>query len=274
MATLKEVHENNKICYNFEIKEYDTGLFDSCIDMAYIITLDNSSRRQQFMKQLDEHKPSSTVKIQNNRGYKNCEKIKQDGTKISKSNHDLADALRNIFMDALENNYKRILVFEDDFEMNKDKYTKDDINNICEFINKNDPHVYNLGPVAFLSNANMFENNIPVKYMASSHSVIYNRDYMKFFINTVEDTDSSWNNDIIKKYIYKTPIIYQIISETENQETWLFPYFMKSWLKLWGLDKSYKNYNNHYLFMHTLPWILLLFFVLLAIIVSINVVTR
>ena len=55
------VHEQNKNCYRHEIIHYDKGLFDRCVDMTYIITMDNSKRLIEFMDQLEEHKPSKQL---------------------------------------------------------------------------------------------------------------------------------------------------------------------------------------------------------------------
>ena len=115
--------------------------------MAYVFTMENSGRIPHFTKQLEQHKPSSKVTVQYNKGFRNCTKnIKEQSTP-----YDITDSLRNIFVDAVNNDYDRILVFEDDFIMDKDAYKQKDIDSICKYIKKHGPDVYTLGTLIHLS---------------------------------------------------------------------------------------------------------------------------
>jgi len=267
---LKNIHNYNSKCYKLTTVKFSKGLFDSCINMAYLITMENSSRQDEFMKQLKEHTPASTVMIQYNKGYRKCDK------KINKntSAYDLSDALRNIFTNALENNYKRILVFEDDFIMDKTKYSMKDVKRICKFINKNNPDVYNLGALIHFSLPTT-EYHIKLLVHGISQSVIYNENYMKKYINAaaagkIEHCDQFWNDPNISTYAYYKPITYQKFPATENMKQWGPTWrISQEWLRLWGLDKSHENYETHSRVSHWIPWIFIIIILILLILIPI-----
>lgn len=54
--------------YSYEILHFTDSLFTS-IKVSYLITMYNSTRRQQYIKQLNEYKPTETVVIIHNPGY-------------------------------------------------------------------------------------------------------------------------------------------------------------------------------------------------------------
>jgi len=264
------LQRKNKNCYRFEIKKYnEPGQFDKCIDMAYVITMENSPRIPEFTKQLSEHIPSSTVMIQYNKGYRNCTKELPK----NESSYDLSDALRNIFENACENKYTSVLVFEDDFFMDKELYNRSDTIEISNYINKNKPNVYNLGPLGHLSLPSFSKHNI-VLTMSSCHGVIYNIYYMKQFIKDcgkklVNHTDDYWQKFKFSKATYYKPIVFQLHPETENMKQWGGWKTKKEWLKYWKLDKTHKHYVEHFNLCTRLVWVVLIIIIVVIIIIII-----
>jgi hypothetical protein len=233
---MDHIQQHNNESYRFEELEFENGMFDSCVDMTYVLTLEDSIRRNSYMEQLQTHLPSSIVKIQHNKGYKNCDKL----LKNQDSSSDLNDAYRNVFMDAISNNYDSILLFEDNFFFG-DNYTKGDINNICYFINENRPDIYHLGPLNHIS---FFSTTLHlwVLNMALSHATIVNRHFMELYIedvcnNKVDLYDHHWNDLRFQKYSYYKPICFQLLPDTKDQSLWQSN--LKKWLvSISQLDKS------------------------------------
>lgn len=253
MATI-EINEYNKKCYKIQTYNFDNpGLFEKCVDIIYVITMENSKRLDNVFNQLNKYNLHSNVKIQYNKGFKNGNKVLYK----NESCYDISDALRNVFEDSIFNNYKRILVFEDDFFM--DNYSHNDINKIVNFINKKNPDVYNLGNLAHLSWPR-FNNHIKSIMFGFAHAVIYNNNYMKEYIKDfpkgkIKHCDKYWNKLKFRKYSYKKPIAYQTFPETENMKNWGWTWKLSNkWLKYWRLNSSHENYIQHFKLFHKLPW--------------------
>ena len=271
----KKTRQNNEKCYRTEILKFDSGLFDSCIDMAYVLTMEDSKRHDQFMIQLKEHKPSSTVTIQYNKGYRKCNK-----THVTSSAYDITDALRNIFVNALENGYKRALVFEDDFFMDKNKYNQSDINSICKFVNKNNPDVYNLGTLYQLALPALSAHQ-QAMWFNCAHGVLYSKKYMKNFVRDaskgkIRHCDLYWNKFRFSKYSYKYPIVFQLFPKTDNMKEWPMWQIAEKWLKYWKLDKSNEHYTEHFQMFRDIPWMFLLstLLIIIMIVLICNVSSR
>ena len=103
-------------CYNFVKKQYTKGLFDTSVDVTYIITMVNSKRINSVNEQLQKYKPTKNIYIVENKGFKNCKKILPE----QKSSYDLIDCFLQIFKHAEKENYNNILILEDDFIFSND----------------------------------------------------------------------------------------------------------------------------------------------------------
>lgn len=273
---IKNIHQNNSKCYYFNTQKYNTGLFDSCIDMAYVLTMVNSLRLPKLNKELSEHKPSTTIVFQYNQGFRKCKKK----LKHHKSNYDLTDAYRNVFLNALVRGYSRILVMEDDFFMRD--YKIDDIERICEFIKKNNPHAYNLG--ASMCQSNIFDTlndqiyHYKCDFSTATHAVIYNESFMKDFViaaskGQIKQCDRLWNDKKYNTYTYYKPIAFQLIPETENMETWYNNKFNatvdKSLIKMLKLDTNHENFRFRRDIGRYLPLCVILFTIMVIIVIVI-----
>jgi hypothetical protein len=204
----------NNQCYKFETLKYSSGKFDKCTSACYVITMENSKRRNNYLNQLKKYKPFSKVIIVHNKGYKKCKK----GNKIKKVYQDLNHAYKYVFKDAIKKNYKSILVFEDDFFFAK-QIDNNDINTIYNVTTrKKNWMTFNLGPLPrFMFPIN---HNLYIYIGQSSHGVFYSKKYMKSFIknNSITQTpcDSFWNNYFPNNYCLKNPICFQKIVSTIN----------------------------------------------------------
>ena len=107
---------------------------------------------------------------------------------------------------------------------------------------------------------------------ALAHGIIYSESYMKEFIKDashgkIKHCDAYWNDGRFTNYAYYKPIMYQTFPETENMKEWGLGEHLKTtnnWLKAWDLNHSTKNYQNHAIFSYKIPWIVLIFIIVLV----------
>ena len=282
------------ICYNFKNLSFNSGLFDSFIDITYILIMENSKREKNMYKELNLFKPTSKVKIQYNKGFKKCKKnlYKQQ------TNWDLMDATYNVMLDAKNNDYKNILILEEDFIVNNKEINKlKNITNIQNFIKNNKKvDIYLLGN--FIPSINITLNThlkcshckIPCGgtqgYIATNIGIkkfinLYDSENYKLLKNMSNNGDIDWmfNDNYFKTYYYNKPLIIQPLEETENLSTNNSNYkFINNliyklkliYINLFGLnsknkDKLINNYNNIYLFSKLLVPILIIIIILVII---------
>ena len=204
-------------CYKLETIEYKNTLFKS-IDASYVLTMENSKRRKQYMEQLEKYKPTKTVYIQHNKGYKKCKK------NLCKNNsmYDLSDANINVMKHSLK--YKgNIIIFEDDFFFSKDMVKKD-IVRIESFIKNNKFDCYSLGCLPITS-IYIKPFHLRIYKFGGAHAMILSYDIRKKILN---DYNKNICNIIMmdayySKYncfTYYKPICYQIFPVTKNQLMW------------------------------------------------------
>ena len=91
-ADLDKRLKQTEACYNFEKLSYESGLLDAGVDVTYIIHLENNNRYDNILKQLEKYKPSKTVYILLNKGFRKCNK-----QNITSSPADLTDSYLQIF---------------------------------------------------------------------------------------------------------------------------------------------------------------------------------
>ena len=222
--SIAELHRLNNDSYRFvdlNLCKKGTGLFDNHLDMVYIITMENSDRHEKMISELKKNQPFYKIKILYNKGFKNTNKV----LPINDTNYDLIDANRHIFVDATSNDYENILIFEDDVRF-YENFTKQDIENIGKFIKTNNYDLYDIGPcgITFCIPYIYDLNHYSIFFKTGSHSVIYNKRFIKkFFDETklINHIDMYTNHLKFKKFSYYNPICYQLFPKTENQKTWL-----------------------------------------------------
>jgi len=110
------VNHNTK-CYTFKKIIYTEGFLDDSVDATYIIHLKDNGRLEHVYEQLKIYHPTKIVYIVFNEGFKICKKQNY----ITDTAEDLVDANIQNFRHANNNNYKNILVLEDDFIFSEKK---------------------------------------------------------------------------------------------------------------------------------------------------------
>lgn len=213
-----------KLLYKYELIKTKKGMFDDYIDIVYILAIAN--KKDHIMNQINTYKPHKKILIQ----YVNTSSL----DKILSIN----EAYYNIFLNALKNNYKNIIIFEDDFtfDYNINQLVVDDIG---KFITTNNYHIYHLGSLFHISVPSI-SMHLKSYYITSSHGVIYNRDYVYYYIKKYEAGFKHkhwklWLNINIIKYTYYKPLCFQILNKDK-----------KIFGKIYELFNLNKNHNPGY----------------------------
>jgi hypothetical protein len=261
-------------CYRFEEIKYDKGLFDLSTDATYVICMEGSPRYNNVILQLDEYKPTKTVYILFNKGFKKCTKPSY----VTASNFDLIDANLTIFKHAQQMKYNNILILEDDFifdEKVKEEKHFDEINHFL--IKKSDKEfIYLLGTLPFIMIP--YQENHYITLSMGMHAVFFNKKIRvktlkvpieKF--NKIKDWDD-YHNFSTQKYTYYTSLCYQLFPETENQNNWPtyggLTYIFKKILIILKLNINFEpGYNIFYTISKILFF--LIFFIIIYIIYKI-----
>ncbi len=252
----------NNLCYHYEKLNTNKSLFPF-IDCCYVITLENSKYEKRIRYQLKKYPLCKKIVIQWNKGYKNCKKV----LNIQNTQQDIVDSNKTLLRDAIINDYKHILILEEDFIINKYILDKNIREEITEFIQEKDPKIFLFGSVIWKS-SNKFGNFAEVDIKLGTHACLYNKEgiheyYNKLLKNKNDCTDNI-TNTIDNKYAYKIPLIIQIFSGTENQNNWhnhfqdkekgkFFVNIYINLLNMFGFtDKKYivnayeENYKTHF----------------------------
>lgn len=214
----QNVFLDNNLCYTFSEIKSDYGLLDKCVDVTYIIHLENDySRLLNIKNQLQEYVPTKLIYILYNKGFKKCKK-----NKVTNTSDDLIDSYLSIFRHAKNRNYNNILILEDDFLFNKSIKQKKINNNINLFINNLDNNfIYYLGCVPYIQiPTNFYHNRLILS--GATHACIYSqkaRDIILKNKNNITDWDIFLNTqNSITRYTYWKPLCYQLFPQTENSK--------------------------------------------------------
>ena len=253
------------MCYCFELLEFEDGLFEN-IDATYILHLEGNGRLDHIHDQLKTYHPSKKVYIVYNKGYKKCEKDLVEQT----TGYDLIHANMTVFEHAQQ--YKHVLVLEDDFIFNKE--VAKHASHVDDFLKRDDSFVYQLGGTpAFALPIDMHHYFI---YSGTAHSNIYTYlarkkivdDYM-LKKHTFENMDA-YVHTLFTMYMYHEPLCYQTFPLTDNRKNWFknTPAILTPFLKtIHNTFLSWTNLENEpepgftimYWFAKMVPFILLLF---------------
>ncbi len=254
-------------CYNFEDYTFTDGLLD--VDATYVIHLTGNGRYDSVLKSLKEYNISNRIHILMNQGYKKCHKPAVDKPPL-----DLIDSFLTVFKHAKENGYENILVLEDDFifdEKIKYQYHRDNVNT---FIKKHtEAMIYYLGTIPFTVIPYNF-TTYRCLHTCGSHSVIYNKSMIEKILNSNPKYDfDDFLNVTHPRYMYYTPLCYQLFPSTENSKYWghSISFYNKIMVKLLRfvfyilmLDKQIQpGYIFFYLFSKV--WILVLLLIIIKI---------
>lgn len=191
------------------------------IDCVYVIIMNNSKYEERVRDQLAKYPLGQRILLQKNAGFKRCSKsiTRQDTVA------DLVDSNYTFLTNAIQNNYRRILVLEEDFIISPKLGDKDVMRDIQSFLTVHEPEALLLGSVLWRTGA-MVENFKEVEIKLGTHAIIYNHvgiqklyDLITKKMNSAIDVDIL-TNDYLKMYSYKLPLIIQVFGGTENQQNW------------------------------------------------------
>lgn len=243
----------NNQCYRHEKisthNKYDSQIIFPNVDMTYVLIMVGSKHEERVRRQLEDYPFTRNIYLQWNYGFRNCKKYLAK----QKTDSDLSDAYMIAFSHAIQHNYDRILILEDDFVVNG--ITNTDRKNIYDFLEIYNPEILTLGSLIQKSSDKYFLNNnfLQIHNKNGTHAMIYNKDtinklYIKLYNETV-DIDNLTNN-ICKIYSYKLPLIIQLFPKTENRSNWPFKnkfqqLFSNFIIWILGLDNE-KKYKKTY----------------------------
>ena len=232
----------NLDCYRFQKQVFDNGFLDNAVDATYIIHLEGNGRLDHIHDQLKTYHPTKNIYILFNKGYKKCSKKLYDNIPPV----DLVDAFQTVMEHAEEQQYKNILILEDDFIFDEQILDSKHTSRICTFMenNKSKSFIYLLGCLPMIQ--------VPISYYTRytpicgcTHAVIYTEKCRKIALskkgNNIRDWDI-YTNMNFTQYMYYLPLCYQLFPETENQKHWPHLFGLKDisiyFLNLFGMDKS------------------------------------
>lgn len=239
--------DNN--CYRFEKYTYTDGIFHKSVDATYILHLEGDPRLSNIKKQLSIAHPTNIVYIVFNKGFKKCKK----NLSVQSSMADIVHANMEVFKHANSENYKNILVLEDDFIFNPDIKKKEHINNINNFLNKNDKDkfIYHLGALPFF----VFPCNQHTycTIAAAMHAGIFTKSAQEYVLNDINkhriDDWDTYLNFNIRRYVYYKSLCHQTVANTENKQNWNLSnftrYLINKYIEITNFDKEPEPGTNY-----------------------------
>lgn len=235
-------------CYRYELIKGDggPGYFGEAVDAVYVLILEGTKREPAVRRQLAEHTLAPKMWLQFNKGYR-CGKPELPE---KKSNYDIVHAVVTACRHARDAGYRRILVLEDDFVVERN--CEADAKEVCRFVNESEPWVYSMGSVTFGFPLALHRRMFGVA--GGAQAVIYNRDFIDWIIENydsgierraeMEHADAVLMEPPGTKYTFCRPLITQTYELTENQTTWPDATFVPRFVKLLGLHNSTKHFGT------------------------------
>jgi hypothetical protein len=211
-------------CFEYnEVIKPSKQAWDSIIDCCYVLIMENSKNEKNVLGQI-RNIPISRIVLQYNKGYKNC--LKKNVKSVSQ---DVWSAYKQACTHALQNDYNRILLLEEDFIIDERIQSVKIQKDISHFIKDVNPPVYNLGPHPFLANAFdvLFSKHLYLYLFGSTQAIVVNEKCMKWIVNfnnekckifKLIDILTSWYN---KSYCYHIPIVYQTWPKSLQSLEWI-----------------------------------------------------
>ena len=208
--------------YNFIEWKFDNGLFDF-VDAAYVLHLEGSPRLERVKEQLFTNPLTNKTFLVNNPGFRKVSKP----LPVQNSEADCAFSHYIICKHALANNYKTVLILEDDFILEKSclELSSTDISEIKNYINSDIDH-YFLGCSPFIAIPTSWNlKHWKVIKGGTTHAMIHTLRGTKKIVEDYEKNPSQIGG--IDRYIfgnhschmYYKPLITQTFPDTENKLT-------------------------------------------------------
>lgn len=222
----------NPDSYYYDEITFDTsGYLGKFIDCAYVLTMEDSSRRYTIRERLDYAPPCRRVIIQYNKGYK---KSAKPNLPEQKSYFDIIDAYYHALFHYNTNfkNKGRVLLLEDDFVFTpeiKSSKTHTDIENI---LNNEKVDLLQLGHVISVYNPTwLFRTRYNFRrhmHAPVCHCVIYSEGFIEKFLRQYPrgefpyiHFDKAHSSEYCSNFwVYDYPLAVQAFSRTENSKNW------------------------------------------------------
>lgn len=251
-------------CYRIEeipCPEGQRYLFDeSVIDATYILYLEGNGRLPSIQDQLARFRPTRRVYLVRNRGFKRCSKPAW----IQSAAQDLTDAYCHAFQHALDGGNGKVLVLEDDFQFVDRVWEPAVRTSVARFLGtlqEDSVAKYALGCCPFMMTHCSWDLEHYFGVYVQSHANVYTRGFMESIVAAKPDQlPLLFDLNGLANYMYGESLCYQLLTQTENRQTWTNGLFDLCIDRL-GLDKGPDGYAFIYA-MAKWWWIVLLLLVL------------
>ena len=213
-----------KMPYELENLEFSNPVLRK-VDVTYVITMRNSTRRTKYIRQLYEARPTTNVVIVHNEGYKGGRKPAW----VVDSSSDLWHANLFVFQLHLKTRGpKPFLVLEDDCEFEPEFQRLG--HTIEQFVSSGGAEMYLLGGIPLVSAPHDL-THVRVLAGICAHAVLYSASGAeKALLLPVrgEGHDLVFASEL-RTFMSRTPLAIQKFSKTENSDAW----------RLWGVPTSW-----------------------------------
>ena len=257
------------MCYRFELFEFEDCLFKN-VDATYILHLEGNGRLDSIYEQLKTYHPTKKVYIVYNKGYKKCSK----NMYLQTVGNDIVHANITAFEHA--NQYKHVLVLEDDFFFSKE--VKKHAAQVDTFLEKDTSFVYQLGSnPLFALPVSMYHYRV---LGSLGHANIYSRlsrkklldDYQSDKMNYDFGALDNYTYKVVPIYMYYMPLCYQLFPMTDSRKSWFknpdnklayfIEVFMNTFISWTNLEKEPEpGFTILYWIGKCMPLVLVLFLV-------------
>jgi hypothetical protein len=243
--------------YTIKTLEYGDGIFDSCVDATYIIHLKNNGREQHIFDELSRVHPTSVIHIVYNEGFRKVDK----GPRVKTTVDDLTHTYLWTFEHAVVQRYRNILILEDDFIFGENIQNQTNQKTVCDILEsrKTEDYVFLLGCLPFLMIPR--DQSTYTGITCGMHCAVYSEQCIRNTLANREkiiDWDIFFNfvSETTNKYVYPTPLCYQLFPVTENSANWgmehsvliFLSYFVKPIMRLCQLGTQVEpGYSVFYL---------------------------
>lgn len=247
------------------------------IDALYFLTLSEAATPALLTNSTRLSKPhtleyfglAERTFIQYNNWYRSCKK-----PHVKTTGEDLVDAYLNVCRHAIQLNFNRVLICEDDSQIISKKDFHADVRSIDKFIDAHDPDAYTLGSLAFT--VPTFSEHKKTIFLGFSQAVVWSRRAREKLVTEmsngrkVSHIDMGFLSQLQNTYTFHRPVIVQLFETTENMNDWCYDckgktsekvlvgtwtFFLQSVLGLnkhvdgWWLIYNFNNYWCVYLVM-------------------------
>lgn len=256
-------------CYRIEKLELENTLFTTFAD-TFLITMEESVRRKEYMYQLQKWRPTKNVYIIHNKGFRNCAK-----NNVQNSAQDLWHANKEIF--TLARDIKSpILILEDDVKFTQNML--DHATEIENFMFENNIDAYNLGCTSIINSIiPKHKKHHRVYLMAASHAIIYSYSARQKLTNVnilkVHDTEVSLFSQV---YTFHKCCAIQAFPKTQNFKSWplVGQMYMNLWQRCSNVSKDGTTFFNFHHSLLKFGGIIPMMLIIITIIVNILCFTK